>query len=130
MGKVRDLADLGDNVNDVVNGSAKAWVNFNGTGTIAVGDNLNVASLTDNATGDYTINFTSAMANVNYSYVGSASQAATGTSSSQDSFQLKDLGSYKVAASIRGETTYVSSTANRTNFDMAEVNVVIHGDLA
>jgi hypothetical protein len=38
-------------------GIAKAWVNFNGTGTIAARDSENVSSLTDNGTGDYTVNF-------------------------------------------------------------------------
>ena len=50
----------------VVNGSAKAWVNFNGTGTIAIRDSANVGSLTDNGTGDYTVNFSNSMGNVNY----------------------------------------------------------------
>jgi len=44
----------------VVNGSAKAWVNFNGIGTIAARNSENVSSLTDNGTGDYTVNFTNA----------------------------------------------------------------------
>ena len=51
----------------VVNGSAKAWINMNGQGTIAARDSLNVSSLTDNGTGDYTVNFSSAMADANYS---------------------------------------------------------------
>lgn len=42
----------------VVNGSAKAWVNFNGTGTPAIRNSLNTSSITDNGTGDYDINFT------------------------------------------------------------------------
>ena len=50
----------------VVNGSAKAWVNFNGTGTVAIRDSLNVGSITDNGTGDFTINFTAAMAGADY----------------------------------------------------------------
>ena len=51
----------------VVNGSAKAWVNFNGTGTIAVRDSLSVSGLVDNGTGNYDINFSSSMADANYS---------------------------------------------------------------
>jgi hypothetical protein len=50
----------------VVNGSAKAWVNFNGAGTVAIRRALNVSSLTDNGTGDYTVNFTAAMVDANY----------------------------------------------------------------
>ena len=51
----------------VTNGSAKAWVNFNGTGTVAIRESFNVASLTDNGTGDYTVNFTTAMPDANFS---------------------------------------------------------------
>ena len=45
----------------------RAWVNFNGTGTIAIRASGNVTSITDNGTGDYTVNFTTAMADANYS---------------------------------------------------------------
>jgi hypothetical protein len=48
-------------------GIAKAWCNFNGTGTVAIRDSFNVSSITDNGTGDYTVNFTTAMPNANYS---------------------------------------------------------------
>jgi len=51
----------------VAGGSAKAWVNFNGTGTIAARDSLNVSSLTDNSTGNYNVTLSSAMENANYS---------------------------------------------------------------
>jgi hypothetical protein len=54
----------------VVNGSAKAWVNFNGTGTIAARDSLNLSSLTDLSTGTYQINFSNAFTNGNYANVG------------------------------------------------------------
>ena len=56
-------------VNTVVDGSAKAWVNFNGTGTVAIRASFNVSSITDNGTGDYTVNFTNAMADTNYAPV-------------------------------------------------------------
>ena len=44
----------------------RAWVNFNGTGTVAIRGSGNVTSITDNGTGDYTVNFTSAMPDSNY----------------------------------------------------------------
>jgi len=47
--------------------SARAWVNFNGTGTVAIRASGNVSSITDNGTGDYTVNFTTAMPDANYS---------------------------------------------------------------
>ena len=50
----------------VTQGTAAAWVNFNGTGTVAIRASYNVASITDNGTGDYTVNFTTAMPDANY----------------------------------------------------------------
>ena len=44
----------------------RAWVNFNGTGTVAIRGSGNVSSITDNGTGDYTVNFTTAMVDANY----------------------------------------------------------------
>lgn len=44
----------------------RAWVNFNGTGTVAIRASFNVSSITDNGTGDYTVNFTNAMPDANY----------------------------------------------------------------
>jgi hypothetical protein len=48
-------------------GAAKAWVNFDGTGTVAIRASYNVSSITDNGTGDYTVNFTNALPDANYS---------------------------------------------------------------
>jgi hypothetical protein len=47
----------------------RAWVNFNGTGTVAINASGNVSSITDNGTGDYTVNFTTAMVDANYSFI-------------------------------------------------------------
>jgi len=46
--------------------SARAWVNFNGTGTVAIRGSGNVTSITDNGVGDYTVNFTTAMPDANF----------------------------------------------------------------
>ena len=50
----------------------RAWVNFNGTGTVAIRASGNVTSITDNGTGDYTVNFTAAMPDANYNVTGTA----------------------------------------------------------
>ena len=55
---------------------ARAWVNFNGTGTVAIRASGNVTSITDNGVGDYTVNFTTAMPDTNYSFFGSSGQTA------------------------------------------------------
>ena len=68
----------------------RAWANFNGTGTVAIRASGNVSSITDNGTGDYTVNFTSAMSDTNYcsivsqsfSYGVSAIMGGTNTSTS------------------------------------------------
>jgi hypothetical protein len=51
---------------NVIQGSAKAWVNFNGSGTPAIRTSFNVSSVTSSSTGVYTINFTNAMVDANY----------------------------------------------------------------
>jgi hypothetical protein len=68
------ISTLSDGTNSTsatncIQGSAKAWVNFDGTGTVAIRASYNVSSITDNGTGDYTVNFTNAFANSNYSAV-------------------------------------------------------------
>ncbi|MBT1155730.1 hypothetical protein J1C56_09010 [Aminobacter anthyllidis] len=59
-------------------GVAKAWANFNAAGTLAVRDSYNITSITDNGTGDFTLNFTAALGNATYSVVGSGRQDAGG----------------------------------------------------
>jgi hypothetical protein len=48
----------------------RAWVNFNGTGTVAIRASGNVSSITDNGVGDYTVNFATAMPDANFSVAG------------------------------------------------------------
>jgi len=73
----------------------RAWVNFNGTGTVAIRASGNVTSITDNATGDYTINFTTAMPDANYAWGGAAKSTTTNgwvngaTSSDQTTSSLR-----------------------------------------
>ena len=57
---------------------AKAWVNFNGTGTVATRDSYNVSSVTDNGTGDYSVNFSVALGDANYSAVASGNAQGGG----------------------------------------------------
>ena len=85
--KINDSAVTTAKINDdavtdakqSLSGVAKAWVNFNGTGTVAIRDSFNVSSITDNGTGDYTVTFTNAMSDTNYAVAGSAKRPATGS---------------------------------------------------
>jgi hypothetical protein len=65
-------------VQNGVTGIAKAWINFNGTGTIAIRSSFNVSSITDNGTGVYTVTFTTAMPNANYSAICSTNGSGAG----------------------------------------------------
>jgi hypothetical protein len=57
---------------DAVAYGCRAWVNWNGTGTVAIRGSGNVSSITDDGTGSYTINFSTAMPDVNYAAIGGA----------------------------------------------------------
>lgn len=56
--------------------ACRAWVNFNGTGTVAIRTSGNVSSITDNGTGQYTVNFSTALPDANYSVGGTSSKAS------------------------------------------------------
>jgi len=95
----------------------KAWVNFDGTGTPSINESYNVTSITDNDTGDYTINFTSALNNANYAV------AAT-------------VGSYTTSNSNRSVAVFSQTTAGvrisvqttaGAGEDATIVNVIIFG---
>jgi len=64
--------------------TCKAWVNFDGTQTAAnmIRESGNVSSIVDNGTGDYTVNFTTAMPDVNYSFISSSGRGAVGNATS------------------------------------------------
>tara|TARA_R110001606_G_scaffold349548_1_gene499505 strand:+ start:321 stop:707 length:387 start_codon:yes stop_codon:yes gene_type:complete len=104
----------------IASGTAKAWVNFNGTGTVAIRSSFNVASITDNGTGDYTVNFTTAMADTNYATVGVSSLNATGSGSgrSANCFNPRDL----ATSSVR---LYIVDGTNGNSTDVAVSNVAI-----
>ena len=63
----------------VARGPLKGWVNFNGTGTIAARDSLNLSSLTDNGSGEYTITYSSAFSAVDYAFTGCSGQSSGGS---------------------------------------------------
>lgn len=96
----------------------RAWVNFNGTGTVAIRASGNVSSITDNGTGDYTVNFTTAMPDANYSIV------ATGyLPSGQFGFFTNNNASYLTASSARIETVTHTGAAASTDFTFSCVSI-------
>ena len=98
---------------------ARAWVNFNGTGTVAIRASGNVSSITDNGTGDYTVNLTTAMVDANYSVSlmsSIASNASNGTTN-----QVLDSPSAPSTSSFRFNNYKVGTGV----FDPVYVNVAI-----
>ncbi len=99
-------------------GLAKAWMDLNGSGTIALRDSNNIASVTDNTTGDYTASYTSAMGNANYSALNSCGVSSVITASVRQ---------HTIAAgSYRLEMNETGGAAS----DSTYVHLGIHGDLA
>jgi hypothetical protein len=101
----------------------RAWVNFNGTGTVAIRASGNVTSITDNGVGDYTVNFTTAMPDANYS----VASCTTGVNTSNVSRVIVIKGT---DTSITNKTTSAitiqsGSSSSGTLVDMAEINISI-----
>jgi hypothetical protein len=81
----------------------RAWVNFNGTGTPAIRASGNVSSITDNGVGDYTVNFTTAMPDANYSVV---CTRQVGTNSIQSRIFGQNGNTNPAAGSVRTYSFY------------------------
>jgi len=99
---------------------AQAWVNFNGAGTLAIRDSYNVSSVTDNGTGDYTVNFSSNLANANYAVAGMAQNEA-GTDNT--SVCVYDA-TVQTTSAVRLIVIRHTSSITDSNY----VNAVIFGD--
>jgi hypothetical protein len=98
----------------------RAWVNFNGTGTVAIRASGNVSSITDNGTGDYTVNFTTAMADANYSAVGSTSYIGTSAYPAAIAFNNNNSN----AASVPPTTTALRVSTRNINGNQADIDYV------
>jgi hypothetical protein len=92
--------------------AARAWVNFDGTGTVAIRESGNVSSITDNGTGDYTVNFTTAMPDANFA-VAWVSNAAQNLDNSSN------------RAKTTTSASVLSRNSSNTNSDAVHSNVAI-----
>jgi hypothetical protein len=107
-----------DNLDTAGGNAVKAWVNFNGTGTVAIRASFNVSSITDNGTGDYTVNFTNAMPDVNYSAVGTVGSTTLGSANNALLFAAMTY----ATTSVRMQCVISSSTGAA---DPVNANVAI-----
>jgi hypothetical protein len=99
----------------------KAWVNFDGTGTVAIHASYNVSSITDNGTGDYTVNFTSALADANYATVITADiKTSTSVPSSNGGYiGALNRNAVATASAVRVETITTSALTDTLTCSVA-----------
>lgn len=113
------ISTLSDGTNSTsstncIQGSAKAWVNFNGTGTPAIRASYNVSSITDSGTGKYEVNLTNALSDANYCVTGTC-----GRTTNDDNCAL---GSTNTSSSQVHVETWTTANA-ATDFDYVSVAV-------
>jgi hypothetical protein len=118
VAKLSTSATEADNVNQRV---AKAWVNFNGTSTVAINDDLNVTSITDLGVGLYTVNMTTALSSSSYAVSGCAGYDAT---TAQTHMRVVTLTGSFDTSSFSISTTYANNSAQ----DLERVHVTVFGD--
>ena len=116
---ISNIKATGETASRAVSGVAAAWVNFNGTGTVAVRDSENVSSLTDNATGKYSVNVSNSFSAIEYTGSGFGSSGTTSTSYYEAMFFPTSTSSHFLYGHWQG-----------TFADIAYIGSQTHGDLA
>jgi len=99
----------------------RAWVNFNGTGTVAIRASGNVSSITDNGVGDYTVNFTNAMPDANYCIAGTGQYDQTGNAANGNAF----INAYRSSGALATTSCRIGVTSSGSVFDAIGVYVAI-----
>lgn len=102
----------------------RAWVNFNGTGTVAIRASFNVSSITDNTVGDYTVNFTTAMPDANYGVNGIVQFNQSGSTSDHYlmALEIQNISTAMQTGSVRVVGKYAQSVSP---YDMTTICVSI-----
>lgn len=121
--KVTNIQATGETASRPVSGVAAAWINFNGTGTIAARDSINVASLTDNAAGEYAVNLTNNMSNDDYAY-----SALNGGSTYHE--VLPAAGNFGANPNITTSSYTIIIRSTTVRYDDTFILSQMHGDLA
>ena len=101
------------------NYKCRAWVNFNGTGTVAIRASGNVSSITDNGTGTYTVNFTTAMEDANYCV--SYNHSGQATSNDDGRVHINVPSANVITSSVRVRALNSSATFMDVNVGMVAI---------
>jgi hypothetical protein len=116
-------------VRNGMTGICKAWVNFNGVGTVAIRDSFNVSSITDNGTGLFTVNFTTAMPNTNYAAVASTRRNTTsggaGENNVNNGVNFRGLSTYSTAFTTTAVQICTGTVTNEGLGDFDYVAVAV-----
>lgn len=123
------ISTLSDGTNSTsatncIQGSAKAWVNFNGASGASptIRASYNVSSVTRNSTGNYTVSFTNAFANVNFVIAGSVQYLNSGSETSGTGYlAIKNGTSMVTTSSVKFNTGFDGAI----NLDCDVVNVTV-----
>lgn len=107
--------------------NALAWVNFNGTGTVAIRSSYNVSSITDNGTGNYTVNFATALSDSNY-VVSLAEVGTTIVPSTSTNPSFIDVASYSASNLTVRTFEFIGSGNDTLAEDIESVFVTVHGN--
>ena len=111
----------------VAGGSAKAWINLNGGGTIATRGSFNVASIADEGTGAYQTNLTSATADANYALAGTSGDGGSNSGCWHSTgYNVNSYNTSNTTSSFHQQIYYATASVADTSF----VYCTLHGDLA
>tara|TARA_B100000902_G_scaffold144631_1_gene141998 strand:+ start:96 stop:530 length:435 start_codon:yes stop_codon:yes gene_type:complete len=144
MSRAKNLANFQTTITDgttsvatsfITNGSAKAWIDFNGSGTPAARDSFNHSSLTDGGTGDYTCVYTSSFGNVNYVLLCSGGAELNHGRGPTFQIQLAVNSALNATSKTVSQTQIYggigsSSGSNGSSFDLTHNFAACLGDLA
>lgn len=117
-----DAVAISSSPGDAPRFACRAWVEFNGTGTPAIRASGNVASITDNGVGDYTINFSTAMPDADYAVMGSARYDTTNANDGHPTVGIRRITGAKTTTSVR---ITVINPATNAAFDADIICVAI-----
>jgi hypothetical protein len=112
-----------DSAGTTIGTFCRAWVNFNGTGTVAINASFNVSSITDNGTGDYTVNFTTALVDANYAVTTIAPVISDQGSPYQ--FGLRFPPGLPSTPTLKSTTQVRVLCRRESDFDLGNANVAI-----
>ena len=125
-GSIAVTAEGNSTTTNLQQGLCKAWTHFQGTSTAASVDGLNISSVDDDGTGDHGLHFTNNMANATYC----VPIGVDDDNSSQSVIEVDTSNGTMATTGFDFEGYFLNSSTNRTNLDIANIYLVIIGDLA